>query len=82
MLDFVLPEMSGHQPAQHLWPLRPDMKVLYLPGYSDEAIVQRRLIDPDHRSCGRRLWHDIAIFVHKLFERSAFLTAVMKGLGM
>jgi DNA-binding NtrC family response regulator len=46
LTDVVMPQMTGPELTQRVSPLRPQMKVLYVSGYTSDALNQRNMMEP------------------------------------
>lgn len=68
MTDVVLPQVSGPELAVKLAEVKPEMKVLYVSGYPDGAIVRHGVLEPD------------AAFLQKPFTMSSLANKVREVL--
>ena len=48
IMDAAMPSMNGRELAAQLQELRPGLPVLFMSGYTDDEMVRRGLIEPDH----------------------------------
>ena len=46
LTDVVMPEMSGPELARQMAALRPEVKVIFTSGYSDDAIARQGVLNP------------------------------------
>ena len=44
--DVIMPQMGGKQLAEHLRKLRPNLKILFTSGYTNDAIAHQGVLDP------------------------------------
>ncbi len=66
--DVVMPLMNGQETYRALKKLRPDLKVVYMSGYTDDALGQRGILDDD------------TIFLQKPFTRRSLINKIEEAL--
>ena len=47
LTDVIMPKMSGKDVVKRLQPLYPHMKVIYMSGYTDNAIFHHGVLEPE-----------------------------------
>lgn len=62
--DMVMPRMGGRELSQHLLALRPDIKVIYMSGYTDNSVIHDLTLESGTR------------FIHKPFSPAILLQNV------
>jgi CheY-like chemotaxis protein len=70
--DVAMPDMNGHELAAHLRRLRPGLPVLFMSGYTDDEMVRRGLLEPDHPFLSKPFTPEIlAANVRQLIDQAA-----------
>ena len=71
LTDVVLPRDSGRELARQLTPKRPETKVLFMSGYTDDAIVHHGVLDDDAPFLQKPFTADgLARKVHEVLDQS------------
>jgi PAS domain S-box-containing protein len=69
LTDVIMPEMNGRDLADRLRTFYPDLRCLFMSGYTDEVIAHHGVLD------------DRVFFIHKPFSRSDLSQKVRDALG-
>ena len=69
LTDVVMPGMSGVELSKRLAPMQPEMKVLFMSGYTANAVVHQGILDPG------------VAFIHKPFSIASLAHKVREVLG-
>jgi CheY-like chemotaxis protein len=70
LTDVVMPAMTGRELAEQMRTLRPDIKVLFMSGYTDNVIIHHGALDPQ------------VAYIQKPFSPVSLALKVRETLGM
>jgi CheY-like chemotaxis protein len=70
LTDVVMPAMTGRELAEQMRTLRPDIKVLFMSGYTDNVIIHHGALDPQ------------VAYIQKPFSPVSLALKVLETLGM
>jgi len=49
LTDVIMPGMSGRQLASQILTARPEMKIVYMSGYTDDMLAHHEILEPEVR---------------------------------
>jgi DNA-binding response OmpR family regulator len=61
LTDVIMPKLSGRELARRFLALRPEARVLYMSGYTDDKLGHHGLLDPDVELIQKPLTPDLLL---------------------